>query len=114
MRMCVQSKHLLDEALLEKIWRLSADDESFKDWQRQSQTDLGVISSDLTFFWMNWFCTNKSLVPVFDLSFVGKPTEWRTINLEEKAYDTSDTSDTIESRLNSLAARLEQLKQRRS
>lgn len=107
MRMCMQSKHLLDEALLEKIWRLSADDESFKDWRCQSQTNLGVFSSDSTFFWMNWFCTNKGLVPVFDLSAVGKPTEWRTINLEEKA------SDAIESRLNSLAARLEQIKQRR-
>lgn len=108
MRTCVQSKHLLDEALLEKIWRLSSGDECFKDWRCRPQTDLGVFSSDFIFFWANWLPTNKGLIPVFDLDAISKPEEWRTINLEEKSLCA------IESRLNSLAARLQQFKDRRS
>lgn len=108
MRVQVQSKHNLDEELLVKIWRCSSLDECFDDWRRQPQTNLGDLSSNSTFFWMNWFHTNKGLIPVFYLSAVGEPTEWRTINIEENA------SDAIESRLNNLAARLQQLKQRRS
>lgn len=108
----VQSKHVLDEELLVNIWRRSSaphPDDCFNDWRRQPKTDLGVFSSDLTFFWANWVRTNKGLIPVFD---VGEPTEWRSINLEEKASDVSDTPDAIESRLNYLATRLAQLKQR--
>ena len=104
----VQSKHLLNEELLISIWHRSALDECFNDWRREPQTDLGVFSSDLIFFWMNWLYTNKGLVPVFDLSLIGEPTEWRIVNLEDKSPHATL------SRLNGLAARLKQLKQRRS
>lgn len=110
MRARVQSKHRLNEELLVNIWRRSSTpDECFSDWRRKPQTNLGVFSSNFIFFWANWVRTNKGLSPVFDLSITGEPIEWRT--LEEKPSDTPP--DTIESRLNGLAARLEQLKQRR-
>ncbi len=110
MRVQVQSKHNLDEELFVNIWRRSALDECFDDWRRQPQTNLGNFSSNFTFFWMNWFRTNKGLTPVFDLSTIGSPIEWRTVNEEKK----SSEADAIESRLNDLAARLQQLKQRRN
>lgn len=77
MRVQVQSKHNLDEELFVNIWRRSALDECFDDWRRQPQTNLGDLSSNSTFFWMNWFCTNKGLMPVFDLDT--EPKEWRII-----------------------------------
>lgn len=113
----VQSKHILTEELLENIWRRSSrphPDDCFNDWRRKPQTNLGAFSSDLTFFWANWVRTNKGLSYVFDPSIIGEPIEWRTINLEEKLPDVSDKPDAIASRLNGLAARLQQLKQRRN
>lgn len=113
-RVQVQSKHLLSEELLVNIWRRSSaphPDDCFNDWRHRPQTNLGVFSSDLTFFWANWVRTNKGLIPVFDFSLVGEPIGWRTVNLEGE--ESPNTSNTIESRLNGLAARLAQLKQRR-
>ena len=60
----VQSKYLVDEGLLVNIWRRSSLG-PFNDWQRQPRTNLGVFSSDFTFFWGNWINTNKGLIPVF-------------------------------------------------
>ncbi len=169
MKARVQSKHLLDEKFLVNIWRRSsAPDECFSDWRRHPQTDLGVFSSYPVFFWANWLCTDKGLIPVFDLDAIGKPEEWRIIvNLgdSEKSvviredessvyvyrFDTGEITrflvvgkdrprlleirvdkipewlakkisaikeerspDATLSRLNGLAARLEQLKQRRN
>lgn len=169
MRVQVQSKHNLDEELFVNIWRRSALDECFDDWRRQPQTNLGDLSSNSTFFWMNWFRTNKGLTPVFD--FDVEPEEWRIIVniidddeneklivikedetsvyvyqfntgeltrflfvpkdwprlLEIQVNDTPEwlaekiavakeekSPRAIESRLNNLAARLQQLKQRRN
>ena len=107
----IQSKHFLSEELLENIWRRSsAPDECFSDWRRRPRTNLGVFSSDFIFFWANWLYTNKGLIPVFDLSVVGEPIEWRTV--EERSSESEVGA--IESRLNNLAARLAQLKQRRT
>lgn len=113
----VQSKHVLTEELLVNIWRRSSaphPDDCFNDWRRQPQTILGAFSSDYAFFWANWVRTNKGLSYVFDPSVIGEPIEWRTINLDINLEEKlPDSSDTIKSRLNGLAARLEQLKQRR-
>ena len=111
-RVVVQSKHVLSEELLENIWRRSsAPDECFADWRRKSQTDLGVFSSDNTFFWANWVCSSQGLISVFDPSVFGEPKEWRTINIIDD--NEEESSRAVESRLNNLAARLEEFKQRR-
>ena len=115
-RVQVQSKHLVSEELLVNIWRRSSaphPDDCFNDWRRKPQTDLGAFSSDYTYFWANWVQTNRGLSPVFDPAVIGEPIEWRTVNLKEKSLDASDAPDATLSRLNSLAARLEKLKQRR-
>jgi len=84
MKFRVQSKHIIVEkenlvssrepfitTLLEKIWRRSDTDLCFNDWRRNPKTDLGRIKGN--FFWMNWYQTNRGLVPAIDLSVVGEP-----------------------------------------
>ena len=90
MRIRVQSRHLLDESLLVILWRKSADDESFQDWERNPKTNLGQF--DGNFFWMNWLETNRGLVSVIDLGIAGYSAErdnWRIlIELTEKEKDS--------------------------
>ena len=94
MRARVQSKRLLNEQLLVKIWQRSEATESerhfplgkrFEDWRRKPQTNLGVITSDELYFWMNWyrgtFQNHDQLIPSMLLE---EPEEWRiVVNLDE-------------------------------
>lgn len=81
MRVRVQSKHLLDESMLEKIWRLSADEECFNDWLKKPVSGLGEVIAKINCFyiWANWLKTNRGLVPVLDLEVFGAPIDWRLI-----------------------------------
>ena len=79
MRVRVQSKHFLNEALLEKIWRLSADDECFNDWLKNPVSGIGKVTVriDYAHIWANWLDTNHGLTPVLDLEVFDQPLGWR-------------------------------------
>ncbi|GEM_PF-3000375 len=86
MRVRAQSKHLLDnEALLEKIWRLSADEECFNDWLKKPVSGLGeiVVKTNCFYIWANWYKTNHGLMPVLDLEVYKMPIDWRLILEDE-------------------------------
>ncbi len=101
MRARVQSKHLLNEQLLVKIWQRSEATESdrhfplgkrFEDWQCKPQTNLGVITSNLLYFWMNWYRgvhQNQERL-VSSMILEEEPEEWRiVINLDEAEKENS-------------------------
>lgn len=93
MKVRVQSKHLLDEQLLVKIWQRSevaASDrhfplgKEFGEWRSEPQTDLGSVSDDGLYFWMNWYAgiyqNDARLIPAMILE---EPEEWRiVVNLD--------------------------------
>ena len=95
MRVRVQSRHLLDDnnGSLEKIWRLSADDECFQDWLKNPISGLGEVVAKTNYFyiWANWYKSNHGLRPVIDPEAFGAPIDWRIIY----ESDSSDSDVTV-------------------
>lgn len=84
MKALVQSKHILSQDLLYTIWRRSNSEDSFREWLKNPETNLGLITRD--FFWANWVKTNKGLVPVIEREIL---LDWRIqIQLERNESQT--------------------------
>jgi hypothetical protein len=93
----------LTEKLFIKLWQRSDTDLCFHDWRHNPKTDLGQIDGNV--FLMNWYQTDRGLVPAIDLSIVGEPIDGQSPETATRA---------AKKRLQDIGARLLDIRLRRA